>query len=171
MPNYSYTFPHSKLCIRELYIHGLYSFLDRYNWMFIWFLNSKVVKWDFVYILLSGSVNCVIKHSLNLNVDQLRPIKSFSLNRLTGPIQSWSCNVRLYVCDTPKYPLPENVISLASICSSTTVTIFLELIFRHMQRNKPAVQAAAADPSRCNSTNREIPPIQQFWCPLRLRIS
>ena len=29
--------------------------------------------------------------------------------------------------------------------------------------NKPAVQAAGADPSRCNSNNKQNPPIQQNW--------
>ena len=36
-------------------------------------------------------------------------------------------------------------------------TSFTKLIFI----NKPSVQARGADPSRCNSTNRQNPPIQQ----------
>ena len=34
----------------------------------------------------------------------------------------------------------------------------------YMQKNKPAAQAAGADPSWCNSTNMQNQPIQQNYC-------
>ena len=41
------------------------------------------------------------------------------------------------------------------------------IILVEYKQNKPAAQAAGADPFRCNSTNRQNPPIQQnghiFW--------
>ena len=33
-------------------------------------------------------------------------VEFFLLTRPSGPVQSQSCNVRLYVCDVTKHPLP-----------------------------------------------------------------
>ena len=44
--------------------------------------------------------------------------------------------------------------------TNQTNLLLLELIFAG-EKNKPAAQAAGADPSRCNSTNRQKLPFQQ----------
>ena len=47
--------------------------------------------------------------------------------------------------------LPPIIIYNAVYRAAPTTPIYL---------NKPAAQAAGADPSRCNSTNRQNPPLQ-----------
>ena len=44
---------------------------------------------------------------------------------------------------------------------------FIDIVYNlkvAIHKNNPAAQAAGADPSQCNQTNRQNPPIQQNFC-------
>ena len=62
--------------------------------------------------------------------------------------------------------LKDNVIGGPGLTVEIDESMFGSVFFWFSDENKPAVQAAGADPSRCNSTNRQNSTLQQnciFW--------